>query len=60
MTATTLPSLPPPEQVQAQISALEEELKALRHLLRAAKAAAKADEARKRRLEVLKGGRHAV
>jgi hypothetical protein len=60
MRTKALPSLPSPEQVQAQISALEEELKALRRLLRAAKAAAKADEARKRRLQAQKGGPHAV
>jgi hypothetical protein len=45
-------SLPEPEVVSARIDALEDELKALRRLLRASRAAAKADEARRRREEV--------
>ena len=42
-------TVPAPEVVEAQIAALEDELRALKRLLRASHAAAKADEARKRR-----------
>lgn len=41
--------LPPPDVVQGQIFALEDELKALRRLFRASKAAAAARAARERR-----------
>jgi hypothetical protein len=50
MSHATLPvKLPPPAQVREQINAAEEELRALRRLLRACMAAAKAEEARNRR-----------
>ena len=55
-------SLCPPQAVEAQIAALEDELHALRRLLRASRANAKADEARRRR-ETLReqgGGDHAA
>jgi hypothetical protein len=42
--------LPPPELVIGQIDALQDELAALRRLLRAAQAAAQAADARRRRL----------
>jgi hypothetical protein len=50
--------LPLPEVVAAQIASLEAELKAMRRLLRASRAAAKATDARLRReaLPALKGG----
>jgi hypothetical protein len=49
-TAASLPSqLPPPAAILSRIAALEDELKALRRLLRASKAAARAEEARLRR-----------
>lgn len=41
--------LPPPDQVREHIAAAEEELRALRRLLRASLANAKATEARRRR-----------
>jgi hypothetical protein len=51
-------NLPLPEAVMAQIASLEDELKAMRRLLRASRAAAKAAEARQRReaLPLLKKG----
>jgi hypothetical protein len=57
MSTAEITNLPPPAAVEAQISALEDELKAMRRLLRASKAAAKADEARQRREALqMKGG----
>lgn len=53
--------LPPPEQIRERITATEDELKALRRLLRASVAAAKAEEAKRKR-EALEWGeevRHA-
>ncbi len=41
--------LPSPELLTARIGSLEDELKAMRRLLRASRAAAKAAEARRRR-----------
>ena len=50
--------LPSPDLVMARISSLEDELKAMRRLLRASRAAAKAAESRQRReaLPPLRGG----
>jgi hypothetical protein len=48
--------LPPPEVIRQQIAAVEDELKALRRLLRASKAAVQADEARLRRLSAQQQG----
>jgi hypothetical protein len=58
-TSTAAIRLPPPQTVIAQIESLEDELKAMRRLLRASNAAAKAEEARKRRtaLPLLKTAR---
>jgi hypothetical protein len=47
-TATSFVSLPAPEAVRARIAAVEDELKALRRLLRASVAAARAEDARRR------------
>ena len=56
MATATYPTLLPPNQIQAQISALEAELKALRYLLRASKARIKAEQERERRLATLRQG----
>jgi hypothetical protein len=51
--------LPSPEVVATQIASLEDELRAMRRLLRASRAAAKAAEARQRRVSLpapTKGG----
>jgi hypothetical protein len=45
-----LPPLPAPDVVLRRIEAVEDELRALRRLLRASRAAAKAEEARRRGL----------
>jgi hypothetical protein len=47
-TTTSLDQLPIPEVVRERIAAVEDELKALRRLLRASTAAAKAEKARQR------------
>jgi hypothetical protein len=47
-TTPSLDWLPTPEVVRERIAAVEEELKALRRLLRASTAAAKAEKARRR------------
>jgi hypothetical protein len=56
--AAQIIDLPPPEAVEAQIASLEGELRAMRRLLRASRAAAKAAELRQRReaLPALKKG----
>jgi hypothetical protein len=61
-TASFSEVLPSPNEIRARIDACEEELKALRRLLRASVAAARADEARQRRRAVTTEGgeRHAT
>jgi hypothetical protein len=49
MNANSPHAIPRPELIEAQIAALEDELRALRRLLRASRAAHKAAEARERR-----------
>jgi hypothetical protein len=56
MSDTATYQLPPPEQVRKQIAAAEDELKALRRLLRASVAAEKAEEARLRKGGVAHAG----
>ena len=51
-TATPFDQLPAPEVVRKRIAAVEDELKALRRLLRASTAAARAEEARQRRQQL--------
>jgi hypothetical protein len=46
----TQTTLPPPDEIALQIAALEQELYALRRLLRLSKAAAKVEQARQHRL----------
>jgi hypothetical protein len=63
MSTAALPhGLPPPQIIRDHIDALEDELKALRRLLRASSAAHKADEARRRRqaadVNTARGGPH--
>jgi hypothetical protein len=53
MSAANAYNLPSPQIVSEQISAVEDELKALRRLLRASKAAEKAEAARSRRHGVI-------
>jgi hypothetical protein len=48
-TATTSDALPTPEVILARIASAQDELRALRRLLRASRAAQQADEARRRR-----------
>jgi hypothetical protein len=56
-TATSLSNqLPPPAAILERIAALEDEVKALRRLLRASKAAHRAEEARQRRQALEKEG----
>jgi hypothetical protein len=53
---TTLPiQLPAPDQVRQRIAAAEDEIKALRRLLRVSNAAVRAEEARLRRTSLESG-----